>query len=74
MNRELSLKWWPWGGKDKRYHKEQDAIDNTLDRIAELRKQVDANLRDLRAAVNSEDLWFKCYQVTEDHQEGANEP
>jgi hypothetical protein len=70
MSQELALKWWPWGKKsDDSPAKRQNDIDETLDRIARVREQVDADLVKLQAAVNGEDLWFKCFQVTQDHQE-----
>ena len=74
MIQEISLRWWPWNKGKGQNHKKQDDIDETLDRIAELRTKVDSELEDLKAVVNSENLWFKCYQVTEDHQGGDPKP
>ena len=67
MNQELSLRWWPWGKNRKDNTQKTSDIDETLDRIAELRAQVDDDIESLRATVNGEDMWWKCYQITEDH-------
>ena len=68
MNQELSLRWWPWGKKQDQEKK--TSIDETLDQVARLRAQADDELTELQAMVNTEDRWFRCFQVTEDEEEG----